>query len=130
MILSLPPAAVDSLRPARPVRLTLMPPAPDRGSVPAWHFGADLLPLRPLPADLAASLTARAQRTRARPLALPAAAAPQPVPAAPQVRRRVDLTALALAAMIVALLGGTLGVMAAAATHGQRPARPVAVFVR
>lgn len=71
MTLSVPPLARDSVRPEGPPRPTLLvPPAPERGSVPSWHLALALRPLAPPPSDLADSLdpprAARASGARAR----------------------------------------------------------------
>ncbi len=118
---SAPPAASDSFRPATPSRPTLMPPPPERGSVPAWHLAADLRPLRPPPADLADSLAPRLRRPGAvtRPL--------------PPTRRRDAVAAAATFACALAL-GGLFGVAVGQALR-HRPAahaaaRPAAALAR
>ncbi|MFO0605833.1 MAG: hypothetical protein U0324_21800 [Polyangiales bacterium] len=123
MTLSAPPAASDSFRPATPSRPTLMPPPPERGSVPAWHLAADLRPLRPPPADLADSLAPRRRRPGAN-------AVTRPLPAA----RRRDALAAAATVACALTLGGLFGVAVGQALR-HRPAahaaaRPAAALAR
>lgn len=107
---SAPPVARDSARPATPSRPTLMPPPPERGSVPAWHQALDLRPLRPPPSDLAASLAPR-RRAPADP------ARPRPRPP-----RRDALTTAATIACAL-LLGGLFGVSVGNALRQRPPPR-------
>lgn len=114
MTLSAPPVALESFRPATPSRPTLVPPPPERGSVPAWHQALDLRPLRPPPSDLAASLTPRRRR-----------APDGPTRPLPRAARRREALATAATIACALLLGGLFGVSVGNALR-HRPPRAAA----
>jgi len=111
MTLSVPPIARDSVRPEAPPRPTLLvPPAPERGSVPSWHLALALRPLRPPPSDLVDSLSPpRARR------AVGARADTSRRPA------RAEALSTAVTIVCALLLGGLFGVSVGQALRHRAP---------
>jgi ABC-type nitrate/sulfonate/bicarbonate transport system permease component len=90
--------------------ILLIPPAPERGSIPSWHLASSLRPLAPLPSDLAASLRPRrvtGLRTRAATLTRSA--------------RQEALATVATVACAL-LLGGLFGISVGHALRHRSPA--------